>query len=66
MLGRNATELKDGTGAILRSPKDLESEDQREVELAGCSGKEVFSCFLATKNQFLERIFIEKVVNSYV
>ena len=51
---------------MLRSPEDLESEDQREVELAGCSGKDGFFylfLFWATKNQFLGK-YLEKVINS--
>ena len=41
-------------------PEDLGSEDQRGVELAGCSGKEDFFyhfLFWVTKNQFLDKDF---------
>ena len=38
----SAVELMDGTGAMLRSPEDLEGEDQSGLELAGCSSKEGF------------------------
>ena len=55
-------ELGDGIGAMLRSPEDLGSEDQRWVELTGCSGKDFFYLFLfwAMKNQLLEKHFYRK------